>query len=172
MFGLGAIFGVFTGTKRLLILAAGSLVLGGFALNGGSVALKPEAGWSADTFQDSLRSNWSEDSPLKDRLKSEGNGWGDSAVRLGLSFIAAMIFGSLLRVALKTAITLAITGGAVLWLLQSQGVIEPMWDDYYGSVSESRNWLMNRVGTVGHFLKTHLPSASAALIGFGFGLRR
>ena len=166
MIGLREIIGGFNGTKRLLLLAAGTAVLGGLAWNGGTVALKPDA------LHDSLRSNWTEGSPLKDELVRKANRWGDSVIKLGLSFIAAMIFGSLLRVAVKTAITLAVVGGAILWLLQSRGVIDPIWSDYYGSVSESKGWLMNQVNTAGHFLQTNLPSASAALIGFGFGLKR
>ncbi len=166
MIGLGEIIGGFTGTKLRLILVAGSLVLGGLVWNGGTAVLKPEA------LRDSLRANWQDGSPLKDELVRKGNRWGDTAVRLGLSFIAAVIFGSLLRVAVKTAITLVLVGGVVLWVLQSQGVIDPIWNDYYGTVSESKGWLMNQVSVVSQFLQTNLPSASAALIGFGFGLRR
>lgn len=83
-----------------------------------------------------------------------------------------MVFGSLLRVALKTMVTTLVAGAVILWILQTQGIIEPFWDDYYGTVSESRNWLVSRATMIGTLLKEHLPSAGAALVGFGFGLRK
>lgn len=176
MIGIRGIFGLFAGTKGLLLVLAGALALGGMAWNGG--------GWSSeapppvaadplqDSIQDSLRADWSEGSPRPDTWLGDRAALGDGAIRVGLSFIAAMIFGSLLRVAVKTSLSLLFLGGIVVWILQSRGMIELGWEDYYGSVRESRHWLMDQIGMAGRVLQAHLPSASAALIGFGFGLRR
>lgn len=172
MIGLREIFGLFTGAKRNLLFAAGALAFGGMAWNDGGKAPQPANPQVGHAMGDSLRADWSERTPKGEAWWGSKSAWGDGATRLGLSFIAAMIFGSVLRVAVKTAISLALLGGVVIWLLQSQGMVDPFWNDYYGSVSESRHWLMGRVGLVGQVLQTHLPSASAALVGFGFGLRR
>jgi uncharacterized membrane protein (Fun14 family) len=172
MIGLGEFFGVFTGMKRFLLLVAGGLALGGVVWNGsGGSTDAPPAGLP-EWMGAGLRTGLSEGLPGPGDLVGGRQGPGDEAIRLGLSFIAAMVFGSLLRVAVKTAISLLVIGGCVLWLMQSRGMIEPGWEDYYGSVVESRTWLAAQVGVVGQVLQAHLPSASAALIGFGFGLRR
>jgi len=172
MIGLREIFGVFTGTKQHLLIAAGALVLGGMVWNGGGAGWLTGSKKSEKAMGDSLRADWTEGSPRRGAWFGGKADWGDGAVRLGLSFIAAMIFGSILRVAVRTAISLLLLGGLVIWVLQSRGMVDPFWENYYGSVSESRNWLMTQVGMVGQLLQAHLPSASAALIGFGFGLKR
>jgi uncharacterized membrane protein (Fun14 family) len=172
MIGLREIFGVFTGTKRLLLVGAGALALGGMVWNGGSLSSKKPIGKLPDSMGDALRADWSDGKPRRESWFGNRQALGDGAIRIGLSFIAAMAFGALLRVAVKTAISLLVIGGFVIWILQSRGMIDPGWQDYYGSVSESRNWLMARASVVGQILQAHLPSASAALIGFGFGLRR
>ena len=172
MIGLQELFGVFTGTKRTLLLVAGGLALGGMMWSDGDVSSEEKTKKLPDSIGDALRADWSEGSPRRDAWFGDRQSLSDGAVRFGLSFIVAMVFGSLLRVAVKTAISLLIIGGFVVWVLQSRGMIDPGWEDYYGSVSESRNWLMVRFSVAGQILQDHLPSASAALIGFGFGLLR
>lgn len=172
MIGLREIFGVFTGTKRTLLLVAGGLALGGMMWSGGDLSPEEKTKKLPDAMGDALRADWSTGNPRQDAWFGDRQALADGAVRLGLSFIAAMVFGSILRVAVKTAISLLVIGGFVVWVLQSRGMIDPGWENYYGSMSESRNWLMARVSVAGQILQDHLPSASAALIGFGFGLRR
>ena len=83
-----------------------------------------------------------------------------------------MVVGSLLRVALKTIVTFLVGGAVVLCILQTQGFIEPFWDDYYGTVSEGRHWILNQFSMIGNLLRENLPSTGAALVGFGFGLKK
>jgi uncharacterized membrane protein (Fun14 family) len=172
MIGLREIFSVFTGTKRTLLLVAGGLALGGMMWSGGDLSSEEKTKKLPDAMGDALRADWSSGSPRQNGWFGDRQALSDGAVRLGLSFIAAMVFGSILRVAVRTAISLLVIGGFVLWVLQSRGMIDSGWENYYGSMSESRNWLMARVSVFGQILQDHLPSASAALIGFGFGLRR
>lgn len=172
MIGIREIFGLFVGTKGLLLVVAGALALGGIIWNGGEHSSRSTAGPVPDAIQDSLRADWSEGRPRRDSWFGDRKALSDGAVRVGLSFIAAMVFGSLLRVAVKTSLSLLVLGAIVIWVLQSRGMITLGWEDYYSSVSESRSWLMERVGVAGRILQAYLPSASAALIGFGFGLRR
>ncbi len=172
MIGIRGIFGLFTGIRGLLLVAAGALALGGVVWNGGKLSSGSTGLSAPDAIRDSLRADWSEGTPRPETRLGDRKTLGDGAVRIGLSFIAAVIFGSLLRVAVKTSLSLLFLGGVVVWALQSRGMIELGWEDYYGSVTESRNWILDQVAMAGRFLQAHLPSASAALIGFGFGLRR
>lgn len=170
MLGLREIIGGFGGGKMRLLLAAGAVAGSGMVWNGGELAPGPGVVRSAATT-DPLRTEVAEEGPRAEGFM-EGSNLGHSAVSLGISFMVAMVVGSLLRVALKTMVTTLVAGGVILWILQAQGIIEPFWDDYYGTVSESRNWLIARVQMASALLKEHLPSAGAALVGFGFGLRR
>lgn len=168
MLGLREIIGGFGGGKMRLLLAAGAVAGSGVVWNGGELA--PDTGMVRPTAAvDPLRTDQGEGG--QNIGESAGN-MGHTAVSLGISFIVAMVVGSLLRVALRTMVTTLVAGGVILWILQTQGIIEPVWDDYYGTVSESRNWLVSRATTLGALLNEHLPSAGAALVGFGFGLRK
>ncbi len=176
MIGIRGIFGLFGGAKGQLLVIAGALAMGGMVWNGGGFSSESPrstvSGPVGDSMQDPLRADWSGEAPRQGIWPGGREALGDIAIRVGLSFIAAMIFGSLLRVAVKTSLALLFLGGIVVWVLQSRGMITPGWEDYYGQVSEGRNWIMGQVSGVGRVLQAHLPSASAALIGFGFGLRR
>lgn len=168
MLSLREIIGGFGGGKMRLLLAAGAVAGSGVVWNGGELA--PDTGMvRPSAVVDPLRTDQGEGG--ESFGKSAGN-MGHTAVNLGISFIVAMVIGSLLRVALRTMVTTLVAGGVILWILQTQGVIEPFWDDYYGSVSESRSWLVSRATMAGTLLKEHLPSTGAALVGLGFGLRK
>ncbi len=170
MLGLREIIGGFGGGKMRLLLAAGAVAGSGVLWNGGD--LVPDSGAvRPNVAVDPLRLDQGEHGVRGGDSENKGN-LGHTAVSLGISFIVAMVIGSLLRVALRTMVTTLVAGAVILWILQTQGIIEPFWDDYYGTVSESRNWLISRATTIGTLLKEHLPSAGAALVGFGFGLRK
>ncbi len=170
MLGLREIVGGFGGGKMRLLLAAVGVAGSGMVWNGGELA--PASGMVRPAATvDPLRVSDGERGGKSEGFTGGAN-LGHTAVSLGISFIVAMVVGSLLRVALKTMVTTLVTGGIILWILQTQGIIEPFWNDYYGTVSESRNWLIARASMVGTLLREHLPSAGAALVGFGFGLRK
>jgi len=160
----------FSGFKGRLLLTAGAIVLFGMAWSGGREFLDREL--FTKTSGDSMgEAKWSEGSFFRENFILKGEVWGHAAVKIGLSFIVAMVFGSLLRAAFKTAVTLLILTAVALWFLENQGYVQ-IWDDYYQSVQAGGTWLTTRIGVMGQFLKEHLPSASAALVGFGFGLKR
>lgn len=119
-----------------------------------------------------VSSNWRENSRKKIEVEERGRTWGDAAVRFGLSFGIAMIAGSLLRVFLKTMITLFVIAAVVLFLLYHQGLVEPFWQDYPAAAGDAKDWAVAHKESVQQFLKGYVPSAGAALIGFGFGLRK
>lgn len=161
-----------SGAKGRMLLLAGGLVFVGFAWNGTREFVarggKPVAGHSHTVFS---KPGWTENSATKIGLLKKGDRWGDAAVRLGFSFGIAMLAGSILRAAFKTGLMLVLLSGVALWFLKTQGVVD-LWDNYYGTVREGGNWLQHHFSAMGQFLSAHLPSAGAALAGFGLGLRR
>ena len=66
MIGLQELFGVFTGTKRTLLLVAGGLALGGMMWSDGDVSSEEKTKKLPDSIGDALRADWSEGSPRRD----------------------------------------------------------------------------------------------------------
>lgn len=167
----GEVLGGFSGKKgRWLLLAA--IVAGfGFVLNTVDFSI-PSKGPVAGKKEEVVSSDWRENSRTKVTIEQNTRTWGDAAMRLGLSFGIAMIAGSLLRACLKTTLTLFAITGVVLFVLYQQGMIEPFWRDYTRAAEEAKDWALLQKDAVSRFLKGYVPSTGAALIGFGFGLRK
>ncbi|MBP6601751.1 MAG: hypothetical protein KA250_08110 [Verrucomicrobiales bacterium] len=161
MTGIRGILSLFAGSKLKLAIAGVVLILGGICWTGGNFDMTRA---SSEHLSDTFRTGLSD--------TSGQNPFGETAIRIGVSFLVAMFFASLLRFAVKTAIFVLVAGGLVVWFLSSQGIITPVWDDYYRSVSDGRDWMTQHILVVGNIIRDHLPSTSAAAVGFVAGLRR
>jgi len=166
------ILGGFTGMKLRLLTVAGAFALAGFALNVGQWMKGDESiSPAAAPERSALRSEWSEGGAVKE-LQERSRTWGDAATGLGMSFIVAMMAASLLRAFLKTMATLALGSALALYYMQSKGMVDPEWVRYFQSAEEFRDWVFSQTESVKAFLQGYVPSMGAALVGFGFGLKR
>jgi uncharacterized membrane protein (Fun14 family) len=168
---IAEIIGGFSGLKGRMLLFSGVVVLAGSIWSNGL-----EMQRSGKIFQSPASSVGSTltgggSSANREFYLRKSDVWSRGAVTLGLSFMVAMIAGSLLRAAFKTGVTLLVLCGVAVWILEKQGYVS-LWDEYFQSVQQGGNWMTNRVEVLGKVLQDHLPSAGVALIGFGFGLRR
>lgn len=171
------ILGGFSGAKLRLLMLAGAFVVAGFGLNVGSYLQREESIAPASQPATSasprpgLRADWSE-RDVAFEIQERTRTWGDAATGLGMSFIVAMIVASLLRAFLKTMATLALIGAVALFYLQSKGVYEPEWTRYFETADSFRAWALSQTESAKAFLQGYVPSMGAALVGFGFGLKR
>lgn len=171
MIPYGEVISGFSGFKGRLLLMAGIVVLIAVGWTGGREIQRSGKVFSAPT-PGAFSANWSEGSSgVSVSLARLVDKWGYAAIPIGLSFMVAMVAASILRVAFKTGITLLVLCGLAIWFLENQGYVR-LWDHYYDTVRQGGTWLTMRVDVFGQFIKAHLPSASAAFIGFGFGLKR
>lgn len=171
MLPLSEIIGGFSGFKGRALLFVGVVVLAGAVWTQGREMQRSGHVFKAPTA--SFGKDWASggSSRTDGFLLKKGDMLGKAAVTVGLSFMVAMIAGSFLRAAFKTAIGLLVLSGIAIWFLESQGYVS-LWDDYFRSLQTGGNWVTTHVDLIGEFLRKHLPSAGAALVGFGFGLRR
>lgn len=170
--GISEAFGGFSGAKGRWLMIAAVVTMGGYFLKTSNLLSTNHSRPSSTESGRVVSSNWRENSRKKIEVEERGRTWGDAAVRFGLSFGIAMIAGSLLRVFLKTMITLFVIAAVVLFLLYHQGLVEPFWQDYPAAAGDAKDWAVAHKESVQQFLKGYVPSAGAALIGFGFGLRK
>ena len=183
MIGVGLvhkILGLFAGNKRLLLIAATVIAASGFIFKGVDTEPNPldyrakvsdepiitDAEWGVPRNREESRGL----QELAHRIQSRS--WGSAVMQIGLSFGIAMILGSLARAFVRTMIILTVVVGGALWFLQHKGIIDPFWQDYYGVADSTRVWAMAQFESIKTFLKGSLPSAGAAMIGFGFGLKK
>ncbi len=183
MIGVGLvkkIFGLFAGNKLLLLVAAALITVAGFAFQGDAPSsdgfdyrakvsdepIMTDAKWGAPRNKEEYRGF----QELTHRIRSRS--WGSTLMLLGLSFGIAMILGSLMKAFVRTVVTLILVVGGTLWFLQHKGIIEPFWQDYYGVADSTRIWAMAQFESMKPLMKGSLPSAAAAMVGFGFGLRK
>jgi uncharacterized membrane protein (Fun14 family) len=171
MVALTEILGGFSGFKARMLLFSGIAVLAGAVWTNGREMQRSGKVFKSPSV--SAATTWSGDSSSghKEFFLKKGDVWGKSAITLGLSFMIAMITGSILRAAFKTGIALLVLSGVAIWFLDRQGYVS-LWDDYFKSVQQGGNWVTTNLGVIRQFLADHLPSAGSALVGFGFGLRR
>lgn len=172
MAGFSEVLGGFSGAKAKWLMIAAVVTVAGYALKSTDWLSTSRSHSSSANEGRVVSSDWRENSKKRIAVEEKGRSWGDAAVRLGMSFGVAMIAGSLLRVFLRTMVTLFVITGVGLFLLYHYGMIEPFWQDYSEAAGEARNWAAAQKDSVQQFLKGYVPSAGAALIGFGFGLRK
>ncbi len=167
---LGEIIGGFSGFKGRLLLTAGVIVLGALSWSGGRKFLH-------DRGQTATDASWfspaklSPESGFGSRLAASLDRGGETIIRIGLSFMAAMVAASVLRAAFKTGVALILLAGLAIWCLDCFGDFS-VGGGYLLTGQDAGSLLSPRVTANGEFLRHHLASASAALIGFGFGLKR
>lgn len=171
MVAITEIIGGFSGFKARMLLFAGVIVLAGSIWTNGRDMHRSSNVFKAPAAPTSANLSVGNSSGKGDALLHKGDLWGRGAVTLGLSFMIAMITGSLLRAAFKTAVSLLVLSAVAVWILDHQGYVS-LWDDYLQSVQKGGNWVTAHVEFIGGFLQKHLPSAGVALIGFGMGLKR
>ncbi|PAW64544.1 MAG: hypothetical protein B9S36_02275 [Verrucomicrobiia bacterium Tous-C2TDCM] len=168
---IAELVGFLSGFKgRLLLFAGLALLAGSLWSNGLRISPSGEVFDSTVSLMESTLKRAGESEAL-DFYPRKVDAWGASVVPLGLSFLAAMIAGSILRSTIKVGVTLLLLCGVAVALLESQGY-GSFWDEYFQSVEQGGGWLVSRAEVLGKVLQDHLPSLGAALIGFGFGLRR
>lgn len=161
--------GGFSGFKARLLLAAGFFVFCGLLWGGGRELLQSDSGPARPGGVSAA--NWTTGPGSAERALEIPDRVGEAVVEVGLSFLIAMVAASVLRSALKTGLTLLFVGGLAIWFLDSQGHVD-LWGDYLGAVQEGGGWLKSRSSAVAELCRQHLPSTGAALVGFGFGLKR
>jgi uncharacterized membrane protein (Fun14 family) len=169
--GIGAIIGGFSGFKAKLLLAAGFVVFCGFAWTGTRQFFRDTGVAPARSGAAMAPANWAQGPSRSEKTAAEFDHAGDAAVRVGLSFMLAMVGASILRAAFKTGLALLVVAGVTVWFLDYQGHVD-LWGDYLGAVKGGGGWLSTRVSAFGEICRQHLPSTGAALVGFGFGLKR
>jgi uncharacterized membrane protein (Fun14 family) len=169
---LGEVVFGFSGTKIRMLVFAGVFVVVGLLINAGKWMHSPPSGPGVSPAESALRSDWTRNSKTYATAVHKSESWGDAAMRLGLSFIAALIVASLLRAFLKSMITFAIIAGGVLWFLGHRGIIDPFWEDYDVSFGQAKRWIVAQTNSIKALLKGYLPSAGAAVAGFIFGIRK
>lgn len=174
MFGIGRILGSLVGWKTRWLLAAAILVAGGVALQGmgnwkeGGQDIVPT---STEIVRNSLQEGWNNGPSASEQVVAKGSFLGGMAIRVGISFIVAMIAASFLKTAFKIGMSFIALVSAVVWYLDYQGYING-WSQYTHLVQEGSSQAMVQIKAVGLLLKDHLPSAGAATIGFALGLKR
>jgi uncharacterized membrane protein (Fun14 family) len=172
MAGLGVVLGGFSGGKGRLLLIAAFLTGAGFFLKSTDLFSTGKPLPSASSSHKTVNSQWRETSKSQSAMLKQARTWGDAAARFGMSFGIAMIAGSLLRAFFKTMLTVFLVSGVALFLLYTQGLIDPFWETYFRAAEEATEWAATHKNTIQQFLEGYVPSITAALIGFGFGLRK
>ncbi len=168
----GEIIGGFSGFKMRLLLAAGCVVFCGLLWSGGRKLFQDEKPKPAVAPSSAMApTNWTAGPSAGERAAEDIDRIGEGAVRFGLSFMIAMVAASILRAALRTGLTLIAVAGLAIWFLEYNGHIS-LWSDYIDAVQGGGSWLSTRAAAFGELCRQHIPSTGAALVGFGFGLKR
>ena len=166
-----AIMGM-SGRKGKLLLLAGLCVVVGVVLNAGSYFGGDKGIESSTSSSSSLRSDWTDNSGVKNEVQDKAQSWGDAAIRFGGSFMVAMIIGSLLREFVKTMVLVILLLSGVLWYLHYRGIMEPFWEDAFHSWDHAKDWILVQTRSAKDFLQGYVPSMTSALVGLGFGLKK
>lgn len=167
---LGDAINGMSGRKGKLLIFAGVCVVVGLILNAGDYfGSEPRI---TEEPSNSLRSNWTESASVTDVAKEKAHTWGDAAIRFGGSFMVAMIVGSLMREFVRTMLIALLVAGMVFWYLDRKEIVEPFWEDAFDSWEHAKGWIVAQTESVKHFLQGYVPSLSAALLGFCFGLKK
>lgn len=167
---LGEINAGFSGFKGRMLLFAGVLVLGGMTWNGASGFYK-SGGLPIRSGASAGAQDWKSGPSALSGVFGKGDKVSGPLIGIGLSFMIAMIAASVLRAAFKTGLSILVIAGVALWFLDSRGYVD-WWDGYVATAKAGSGWLTGHFAALREMMLTHLPSATAALIGFGFGLRR
>lgn len=172
MGGIREAFTGMSGWKGKVLLFAGACVVFGVALNSDRYFGDEESIAGSDQSTPSMRTDWTSNSKTRMEIEQRAHSWGDAAIRFGGSFMVAMIVASLLRAFVKTMAVALVVVGVLLFYLDSRGMVEPFWQDAFESWEQAKSWLIAQTDTFVGFLKGYVPSMTAALLGFGFGLRK
>ena len=116
--------------------------------------------------------DWTRGSAKKTAAIHKADTWGKAMVRLGLSFVVAMLIGGLLRAYFKTMVSLFVIAFTVAAVMHYQGFIEPFWEPYLESMGNGKQWLASQTKSGVAFLRGVFPNFAVAVIGLGMGLKR
>lgn len=157
-------FAGFSGMKLRLIMIAASLVAVGLFVDVGRRVSQSQGAYSVGTV------NWSASSLVGDVLTNKAdNGW-QTVARVGLFFLAALIFATLLRAFFKTMVSVTFCTIAVIAFLDFRGLIEPFWSTW--TIPGAKQWLVGQVSSFESVVKGYFPIVAACGAGFGFGIRK
>lgn len=163
------VFVGFSGLKFRLLLIAIFAVVFGLAWN---VAREGSRGISDVGIETvSAASSAGSDRRLADAMQLI-DPWAAAGVATGISFILAILVGSLMRVSFKKMIALLVVVVGVVLVLDYKGLVEPFWSEYLLSMPEFKEKLLTQTESTKAFLKGHFPPFASAVAGFGFGLKR
>lgn len=160
--------GGFSGFKMRLLMIALLITAGGMFWQigrhvsegkGAHFSLTPSGGWQIGSAR-------------KTAALTKADRWGGAMVRIGITFIGAMVLGGLTRAYFKTMIMLIVTSIVVMAFLHYKGLLEPFWESYLGSVGDGEQWLFNQTKSITHFLQGAFIPAALAVGGFALGLKR
>lgn len=165
--GAGEVVGGFYGRKGKLLLLAVAVIVAGFLVN---MWLTPIQ--SSSSQPRLTESQWREGRGAVQGIEKAVGTWGDAVVRFGIGFAIAMVVGSLLRVFLKTMVTVLLVTAAAMAILYWQGWIDPFWESWIPRIGEAKAWLTVQTQSISHFFKGHIPSMTSVLLGFAVGLKR
>ena len=162
----------FSSLKRRLVMGALTAILAGCVWNccrwvsksyDGGAPMQPRVGFESD---------WAGNSRAAGGATGQADLWATSGIHLGLSFLGAMLAGGLLRTFFRSILTVILVGVITFIFLRDRGVIDPFWDQYFGSVENVKDWATVESISLWETLKDVVPSTGAALVGLGFGLKR
>lgn len=131
-----------------------------------------------------LRENGLRARPVSAGTAEEGGGlfsgaafWKDPvmrtyASRIGISFFAALLVGTLLRLFLRGMLTVMVLAAIVVAALAHYDVIQPFWTEDSTFYRESAGWVKDQTQMVKDLLAAHAPSGFAAVAGLFLGMRR
>lgn len=114
----------------------------------------------------------SAESAAADSPRSADAGWSATLMRIGGSFTAAFIVAFLLRSFVRIGLVVAAIVAGGLYLLERTGVIGVDWTMFQRGAEDAAEWVGDRSDEVWAFLKTAVPSGTAAAVGFWSGFRR
>tara|TARA_R110002096_G_scaffold71295_13_gene170438 strand:- start:254 stop:775 length:522 start_codon:yes stop_codon:yes gene_type:complete len=173
---MGAIINSFTGfsgIKRRFLIGAVVAILCGAGWNGGEWLMDSYKGSKiTGSMESGIQKEWNSGSKKRAEMVNRGHQWSNALIAIGLSFIGAMVVGSLLRVFFKGMLTLVIIAALTLLFCHYKGIADPVIDPFLSSVDEVFGWAKNEGKSFWVYLMEVVPSAGAALVGLGFGLKK
>lgn len=160
--------GGFSGFKMRLIMVALLISAAGmFWQIGRNVSDGRGAGFSL-----SPAGNWTVGSAKKIKVLTTADRWGGAMVRIGITFVAAVVLGGLTRAYFKSMISLAVLSILVIAFLHYKGLVEPFWEPYVRSFGDGKQWIVDQTKSFTHFVHGAFVPFFVGLGGFALGLRR
>lgn len=160
--------GGFSGFKMRLIMMALLVAAGGMFWQigrnvsdgrGAGFSLSPSGGFTVGSVK----------SP---KTITAARRWGGSMVRIGITFVAAIVVGGLTRAYFKSMVSFVVLSIIVIAFLHFKGMVEPFWEPYLQSMGNGKQWIVDQTKSFTHFVHGAFVPFFVGLGGFLLGLKR